>query len=76
MKHAFDPTAMRRALAVRGMNLRDLAEAAGLTPATCSSALNGHQVTLVTATRIARAINDHHPVPGMEELIALAPEPS
>lgn len=71
MKLVFDPEKLRYALSLRGMNLRDLAEAAGCSTTTATSALRGRPLTIATALRMRAALASRPPIPGMEELVAL-----
>lgn len=66
----FDPAALRRALALRGLSGADLARLAHLSPPTVSQAVNGRPVAPRTFTAIVRALGTSHPLPGSTELLA------
>jgi transcriptional regulator with XRE-family HTH domain len=65
--------ALRVALALRGLDQRDLAQEAGLSEATVSHAITGRAVNAQTLRRIAAALERLPKMPGAAELVAGAP---
>jgi hypothetical protein len=61
---------LRRELVLRGWNWVDLAFHAGLSPATVSHAVQGHQVSTGTIRKMAIALNKAPVVAGAEDLLA------
>jgi transcriptional regulator with XRE-family HTH domain len=59
---------LRLELAVRGIDQRELAQAAGVSEATVSHAANGHAVNPQTLRRIAAALASLPRLPGAAEL--------
>jgi transcriptional regulator with XRE-family HTH domain len=60
---------LRRELAIRGIDQRELAQAAGVSEATVSHAANGHAVNPQTLRRIAAALASLPRLPGAAELV-------
>jgi lambda repressor-like predicted transcriptional regulator len=65
-----DPEKLLIGLQIRGMDMSDLALAAGLSPATVSSALAGRPVNLRTALAVAAALRTKPVLPEMAGLIS------
>jgi transcriptional regulator with XRE-family HTH domain len=61
--------ALRRALAVRGIDQQELATAANLSEATISHAASGYPVATRTLQRIATALESIPVLPGAAELV-------
>lgn len=61
---------LRRQLEIRGLLARDLAELAGLSPASVSHALAGRSISPRTFRAITRALAQTDPAPGAEALLA------
>lgn len=53
MSESIDPAQLKYELAIRGMNLLDLAKRAGLSPATTSAAGAGRRISAYSIGRIA-----------------------
>jgi transcriptional regulator with XRE-family HTH domain len=58
-----------RELVRRGWSAKDLADAAGCSPGTISSARHGRALTSSTVAKIARALRDAPIVKGIDELL-------
>jgi transcriptional regulator with XRE-family HTH domain len=69
-----DVVALRHELARRAITGAELAQAAGLSSATVSHALNGRPIAESTLRRLARALTTIPAVPGAEALLAAAPK--
>jgi transcriptional regulator with XRE-family HTH domain len=65
-----NPEQVRKALAVRGLDQKQLAALAGVTPQTISHAMHGRPVSATTLQSIAGALLRLPVLPGTEDLVA------
>ncbi len=66
---ALSATQLRRELAKRGLSQAELANLAGVAPATVTHAVHGRPVTPATVARIARALLRVPVIDGVESLL-------
>lgn len=69
MRVVLDGAKLERGLQVRGMDLTDLAAAAGLSSTTVASAVSGKAVNMSTALAVAQALKTRPIVEGLQELV-------
>jgi transcriptional regulator with XRE-family HTH domain len=65
-----DVPRLRLEIALRGWRPTDLARAARLSAGTITTVMRGRPVSPATLRKIATALRQHHPIPGLDELLA------